>query len=474
MSNNTSLKRKITKSAEIKNSQFLIAKDYSNWKTLQPKQKLDSEQLEYFVNVIKNEFKKKSIVDNSFNRDKHELEVISFFEKKLASEINSSQLKSNQFKFYDLFCGAGGLSVGLEEAGLFPDLALDKDKSSLMTYHFNRPYLKDNQLINDDIKLVAKEFDFKKIPLVVGGPPCQGFSNANKQKKAGDDRNHLYKFYLKTVKMSCPDIFLLENVPGILDSINQIKKDFKTIKYTLYPYILNTKDFGFPQNRKRVFIVGINEKHSKIFDELILLFNKTIEKNKNAPVFTLWDAISDLPTLKAKTERNSTFLESKDWGYTFGKFTKHESKYSQIINNGRHLVSPILNHKSKFNNERDIKIYSLLQPGDKSDSDKIADINPYLSREDIFQDKFFKLFPNEPCKTITAHMYYDCHMYIHPKSSRGLTPREAARVQGFSDDYLFLGSPNEWYRQIGNAVSPLLGKILGIAINKMLYRIYEY
>lgn len=431
-------------------------------------------KVNYFIDLINNEFNKTDIVDRSIILEKHKTEVKEFFTEKLSASIINNKSELNQFKFYDLFCGAGGLSSGLEEARLIPELALDKDKASLLTYHFNRPFLKNEQIINDDIKVVSKNFDFKNVPLVVGGPPCQGFSNANKQKKVNDERNQLYKFYLQTVKFSTPDIFLLENVPGILEFIDIIRKDFKKIKYTLFPFVLNTRDFGFPQNRKRVFILGISDLHSKISPDLITIFNDTIQSNLDNKKYSLWDAISDLPNLKAKTERNSTFMESKNWGYTFGNFVNHSSEYSLLINNGRLLNSPILNHKSKFNNERDIKIYSLLKPGDKSDSEKIADINPYANRDDIFKDKFYKLVPSEPCKTITAHMYYDCHMYIHPKSSRGLTPREAARVQGFADDYLFLGSPNEWYRQIGNAVSPLIGKTLGIAVNKMLQRIYEY
>ena len=134
---------------------------------------------------------------------------------------------------------------------------------------------------------------------------------------------------------------------------------------------------------------------------------------------------------------------------------------------------PLLNHRSKYNNERDIQIYETLRPGEKSDAESIQKINPYKSRADIFRDKFDKLVADEPCKAITAHMYYDCNMYIHPTQARGLTPREAARVQGFPDDYLFLGSPNEWYRQIGNAVSPLMARVLGNGLKKVLERIEQ-
>lgn len=396
-----------------------------------------------------------------------------FFLNRQREEINKYKNHSSIYEFIDLFSGAGGLSLGLEKAGLFPKLALDKDTSSLKTYAFNRPYLNSNQILNEDIKVIAKEHDFFKIPLVVGGPPCQGFSNANKQKKENDDRNSLYKFYVQTVKKSNPDIFLLENVEGILKSVNIIEQDFLNIGYTLKPFLLNTSEFGFAQNRKRVFLVGISNKHNKIFNELYDIFSNNIELNRIGKKFTLWDVISDLPKVNAKTKSNSTLLENDSFGYTFGKFKKNNTQYSKLLNDMNLSTYPVLNHKAKYNNERDIKIYGLLEQGEGSDSKKIIDINPYANRNDIFKDKFYKLRPNEPSKTITAHMYYDCHMYIHPFEARGLSPREAARIQGFPDDYLFLGTPNEWYRQIGNAVSPLIGKIIGEGLTKMLDRIYE-
>jgi len=467
---------KLTATAQpiVEEPQISLLKDYASWKQPKITETLNIDQLDYFITQIKNEFRKTNFTDKTFDKQTHQEKVLSYFKNKIAAELQFNSEHQNAFKFIDLFCGAGGLSIGLEQAGLVSDLALDKDKSSLLTYHFNRPYLKDEQIINDDIREVTKEYEFKKTPLVVGGPPCQGFSNANKQRKENDDRNQLYKFYLHTVELSSPDVFLLENVEGILEHVGEIQKDFAKIKYTLYPYRLNTKDFGFPQNRKRVFILGISDKHEKISFELQNMFNSTIQAEKGKVNFTLWDCISDLPNLKAKTERNSTHSESKDWGFTFGDFRTNTSVYSNFINPTKNLETPLLNHKSKFNNARDIEIYGLLKQGEGSDSESIADINPYLNREDIFKDKFFKLLPNEPSKTITAHMYYDCHMYIHPFAARGLTPREAARVQGFPDDYFLLGSPNEWYRQIGNAVSPILGRILGKALNKVLNRIYEF
>ena len=168
--------------------------------------------------------------------------------------------------------------------------------------------------------------------------------------------------------------------------------------------------------------------------------------------------------------KNSTHVESKKWGYTVAGISATSTEYTQLINEGIPVQRPLLNHRSKYNNERDIQIYQLLKPGEKSDAESIQEINPYKNRADIFRDKFDKLVADEPCKAITAHMYYDCNMYIHPYQARGLTPREAARVQGFPDDYFFLGSPNEWYRQIGNAVSPLMARVLANGLKCVLKR----
>ena len=266
----------------------------------------------------------------------------------------------------------------------------------------------------------------------------------------------------------------MENVEGILRLYDEIEKDFHAIGYiTCTPLVLNAKDFGFPQSRKRAFILGINNQYGAIAGDLYRVFSQRINAHLNEFHFTLGDAILDLPAIMAKTVKNATYTESGQWGYTFGGFIDTQSQYARLVNRGLPERLPLLNHRSKFNNDRDIQIFSLLRPGEKSDAESIQEINPYKSRADIFRDKFDKLLADEPCKAITAHMYYDCNMYIHPTQARGLSPREAARVQGFPDDYLFLGSPNEWYRQIGNAVSPLMARVLADGLKQVLERINE-
>lgn len=424
--------------------------------------------LDFIEKQLEASFSKIKIVNDSIDKIRLQWELISYYRKK----HSGSEENTTQYSFIDLFCGAGGLSIGLEQEGLYPVMAIDKDESAMLTYRFNRPWLTSESIINDDIRPLVKEDIFPHVPLIVGGPPCQGFSVVNKHKKENDERNELYKFYVHAVDQSQPDIFLMENVKGILRLYGDIEKDFKKIGYlTCSPILCNTKDFGFPQNRKRVFILGINKKYRKISKELYQIFIDTIHSHLGEYAFTLGDAIQDLPALNAKTRKNATYFESANWGYTFGKFHTARTDYARLVNRGLPEKLPLLNHRSKYNNDRDIRIYELLKPGEKSDAESIQELNPYKSRADIFRDKFDKLRLDEPCKAITAHMYYDCNMYIHPTQARGLSPREAARVQGFPDDYLFLGSPNEWYRQIGNAVSPLMARVLGEGLKKVLERI---
>lgn len=425
----------------------------------------------FIADQLDSMFSKIKIIDDSVDKEGLHRQLLDYYRVK----FGDPDLADFQYEFIDLFCGAGGLSVGLEQEGFRPVAAIDKDRSAILTYRFNRPWLTGGNIIHDDIRDLVGQDLFPHVPVVVGGPPCQGFSVVNKHKKENDERNDLYKFYVHSVSQVRPDIFLMENVEGILQLYRMIQESFHKVGYiTCNPLVVNTKDFGFPQSRKRAFILGIKKDYEKISDELYHLFRAELQRHlKPAALYTLRDAISDLPQLEAKTMKNATYSEKSVWGYTFAGFQDAVSPYARLVNRGLPINVPLLNHRSKYNNDRDIQIFQLLRPGEKSDAESIQAINPYKNRADIFRDKFDKLLADEPCKAITAHMYYDCNMYIHPDQARGLTPREAARVQGFPDDYLFLGSPNEWYRQIGNAVSPLMARILARGLNLVLERIYR-
>jgi DNA (cytosine-5)-methyltransferase 1 len=371
-------------------------------------------------------------------------------------------------KMIDLFAGCGGLSLGMEQAGFTTVFANEIDENFFETYLFNRN-LDDNSYFRGDINELNQNLNIYKsnfidVDLVCGGPPCQGFSMANRQRILDDPRNNLYKAYLEFLKVVRPKFFVMENVKGMSKKIDEISKDFKEYlgeDYSFSYSLLNAKDFGLPQNRERFFIIG-----NRLNIDTVNLFLE-VKANKLKKTFVLKDAINDLPKLKPNQTKNNTQIENNEIGLFEIEYIYPESIYADFVNNNT-KVTKLYNHKNRYNNERDIKIFSLLPQGANSLHESIEDIMPYKSRNHIFKDKYYKLKEDEVCKTITSHMKYDCNMYIHPNQSRGLSPREAARVQTFPDYYIFKGSPNNWYAQIGNAVPVKLAEFIGKEIIKYL------
>ncbi len=376
--------------------------------------------------------------------------------------------KSQSFSFIDLFAGAGGLSLGLEQAGFKVVFANEINSTCAETYIYNR-HLSKEQIYIGDINTLLENIDtykeqFKDISLVCGGPPCQGFSMANRQRLINDPRNKLYKSYLEFLSFVIPKFFIMENVKGMAKKIDEILEDFSNKlenQYDIEYRILNARDFGIPQNRERLIIIGnrIGIDTKQIFED--------INKYKKNNFVTLGDAILDLPALEPNKLKNNTTFEDNKCGYFEREYCYKETPFYKFINNGR-KITKLYNHKSRYNNERDIKIFGLLPQGCNSLHESIKDIMPYSRRNDIFKDKYFKLSQNDICKTITSHMKFDCNMYIHPTQARGLSPREAARVQTFPDDYIFKGPQNSWYMQIGNAVPVKLAEVIGKCILKNL------
>ena len=391
------------------------------------------------------------------NSAKNIISILGNFHPKVSNDSSPSMA--------DLFCGAGGLSLGFEQAGFHPTVAIDNDPAACATYAINRLTSNRTDIFCGDIETYLKINNPKKVDICIGGPPCQGFSNANRHKSTEfDSRNTLFKQYLEFIEASKPNIAVIENVPGMSTYLQDISKIYKILGYACRPYEIQASEYGFPQNRRRLFIIAIKSKfHSiKFFDKISYNLGASALEPR---IFLLRDAIEGLPSLLAKRTRNDTDIESPTTGFVIGKFHNFNDEYSRLIN-GDKYAGPILNHKTKYNNDRDIEIYGSMRQGEKGDSPRISHLIPYKSRSHIFRDKFSKLQYNGICKTITAHMYYDCHMYIHPTQARGITPRESARIQGFPDSYFFTGQPNEWYRQIGNAVSPIMGRLIASTIKK--------
>jgi len=406
-------------------------------------------------------------VNNLYNTLFYNKHKISNTLLKFINKTNSNQ--QSEFQFIDTFAGCGGLSLGLTNSGFNPVMINDIEPRFLETYYYNHDIHLDSYFCGDIkclLKNRAMQEKYKDIDLIVGGPPCQGFSMANRQRIIDDPRNKLYKYFLRLLTNMQPKFFIMENVKGMVKKTEEIISDFKSAlgrEYSVEIVLLNAKDFGVPQNRERVFVIG-----SRLLPvPASLIISDVLAKKTLKQPFKLKDALYGLPNLQPKEKKNTKGIENNKIGFKFRINSSKTNIFMKNINNNM-VIKYISNHTNRYNNDRDIEIYSRLPQGANSLHSSIKDIMPYSSRNNIFKDKYFKLQEDDFCKTITSHMKMDCNMYIHPTESRGLSPREAARVQTFPDDFVFMGSNNTWYAQIGNAVPVVLSKTIGNEIVKYL------
>lgn len=453
-----------------------------------------------------------------------------------------------KYTYIDLFAGAGGLTIGFGNKGFHLELANDIAEPALNTLKKNlvktHPETNDERVILGDIKELYEHLDNgnvtydmqghmivetnkevelrKKAPSVrenyqiknmlseishvdvlVGGPPCQGFSMIGRSKKASleertkgfidDPRNQLFKYYLKFAEKLSPKIVLIENVKGLAsasgyrDLIENSLKKSGDYGYDTDSKILNAKNFGLAQNRERIFFIGIRKDLVKKYGVSAQEVFNEIMKCKKAPL-NLEDVIYDLPQIKANPKPNN-YKEASEISFSnpdcFGKnisdlpyeniLTKNgNSEYLKTINsyNGKIKTAKFLyNHKSRFHNERDLFIYENLVPGkylnDPVNEKALSKVTYGIVTDENgnkkvkgFGDKYFKLDPKNVSKTIIAHLETDGNSYVHPgKYPRSITPREAARIQSFPDWYFFTGNTRNQLKQIGNAVPPVLGSV---------------
>ena len=382
----------------------------------------------------------------------------------------------------DFFCGAGGLSLGFRQEGFQVKLANDIEDVCIRTYRYNHPELPSDRLIQGDIKQIVDhigDYIREDIDVVVGGPPCQGFSEANRQRVIDDPRNKLYKYFLQAVEKIAPRFVVMENVRGMLKVAQQVVEDYESLKirkngkeysYRVQYRLLNSQDFSVAQSRERLIYIAVRNdvmEDRKVTPRMI--FDRIEEDCKGGRTFVLQDALDDIRPLEAPRIKNQNETDSQLTGKKIegNPYEKNENAYLKLINQGRDIPYTF-NHKARYLSDVNYEIYKRLAPGDDATDGKIADIMPYAHRNHCFKDKYYKLHGDRPCRTITAHLRMDCHSHIHPSQVRALTPREAARVQSFPDDYLFLGAYLKTYMQIGNAVPPLMARGIASVIRKYL------
>lgn len=397
-------------------------------------------------------------------------------------QLQEDENKNNKPTFADFFAGAGGLSCGFSQAGFKVRFANDFEDVCVRTYRYNHPELKSNKVVKGDIRNIVdhiEDFVDDPIDVVIGGPPCQGFSSANQQRIIDDPRNELYKYYIKAVSKILPKFVIMENVKGMLKVAEQVVEDYGNIKEhrdgKVYTYVvayklLNSVDFSVAQSRERLIYIAIRNdvvKEKNITPSAI--FEEIEAANIGKQHFVLRDALEAIKPLDAPRVKNTNEVDDDKTGkkIDLNTYDGNENAYLRLINNNR--VIPLLyNHKARYVNDINYDIYRLLNQGDDASDPKISDIMPYKNRLHCFKDKYYKLVADRPSRTITAHLRMDCHSHIHPFQIRAITPREAARCQSFPDDYLFLGAYLKTYMQVGNAVPCLMAKGIASVIKKYI------
>ena len=401
---------------------------------------------------------------------------------KKRKEIQKREAATNKPKMVDFFAGAGGLSCGFSQAGYRVCFANDFEDVCVRTYRFNHPELPSASVLKEDIRKIVSNIDdyiHEDIDIMVGGPPCQSFSSANQRRIIDDPRNELYKYYIEAIKKICPKFVLMENVKGMLSVAGQVVEDYKAIRIKkngkVYTYdvsyrLLNAVNFGVAQSRERLIYLAVRNDiaYSKHVTPEVL-FHEIEKACEGNPHYNLQSALEYIQPLDAPRVKGMTEVDDEKTGMKIGlnNYDSCGNSYLTSINSGRSLAYTF-NHKARYCSDVNYEIFKRLGQGEDATNPKIADIMPYSRRNGIFKDKYFKLYADRPCRTITAHLKMDCLSHIHPYQIRSITPREAARVQSFPDDYLFLGAYLKTYMQIGNAVPVLMAKQIANIIKKYL------
>lgn len=345
----------------------------------------------------------------------------------------------SQYNAIDLFCGAGGLSYGFESAGFNILLGIDNDQKALEVFEKNHKGAKSicgdiTQIGYDQIKELIGD---QRIDIIVGGPPCQGMSLSG-PRKFDDPRNKLYLSYIRLVEEIKPRAFVIENVPGLVSLFGGQIKDsiiemFTAMGYKVKYQILCASDYGVPQSRKRVVFVGTREEVEFVYPE------------KFPEQVTCKMALSDLPPLEDELGE-----EISDYA------TLPTNPYQELM---RARSQKVHNHVAATHSEKVKKIISLVPDGCNYKS-----LPPEYRESRNFHVAWTRFASNKPAPTIdTGHRHH-----FHYQYNRVPTVRECARLQSFPDDFVFLGNKTQQFRQVGNAVPPLMALAIAKQVLAML------
>lgn len=340
----------------------------------------------------------------------------------------------------DLFAGVGGLSLGFEKKGFDVVLANEYDASIAASYIANH---KNTKMIVGDITSLDLEDTFGKlagtIDVVIGGPPCQGFSQKGQRKTIHDERNFLFKYYVSVVELVTPKYFVMENVPNLLTAEggyfrDEIEELFNKLGYSLEYGVLNASNYGVPQNRRRAIIIG------KLDGDAPKL--PVPKRNK----VTIWDAISDLAYLES-----GEGSEEQEYKYPA------DSDYEKML---RKDSSKLFNHIATKHSPLALERLALIPPN----AGREVLPEEHLTKS-IYSGTWTRMKKDEISVTITTRFDTPSSgKFTHPFLNRAITVREAARIQSFPDDFHFVGNRGSQMKQVGNAVPPLLAAAIAEVI----------
>ncbi len=377
--------------------------------------------------------------------------------------IRKKNEENHKIKFGDLFAGAGGTGLGFERAGFGLHMAIESDARACATFIHNRTNLAADRVINERIEDIDPgKFARKGIKVIVAGPPCQEFSRVRRNSHRELGRNELYKEVLRYVEVIKPVFVVIENVPGMATHLNKeyvkkVEDGLRKLDYVVHTEMINAKHYGIPQNRLRLFFIArrVNRGSWKAAEKALDRVWGQIHLKKQEREISFRQGISGLP--KLSPGEGADLLVNSDGGRL--------SDYARgMASNGK----IIFNHIARKHNPRDLEAYRIMGEGENALDlhEKKPDLMPYSTEN--FHTKFFKIRDGRPSPTIVAHLRRDANSFIHPRDDRGITPREAARLQSFPDRYRFLGTFGLQFEQIGNAVPPLLAEVIGKAIMEEL------
>ena len=400
--------------------------------------------------------------------------------------MEKTQLK--KYRVLDTFAGAGGFSLGFHLSGYYDIVgAIEMDEWAASTFKYNHPEA--NVLVKSITEVSDEELkeQFKDIDFMLGGPPCQGFSICGKNPgDPKDPRNSLFKEFIRAARVLSPKVVVMENVPNLVKArteskelvINIIKKELEDLGYKVDYTILEATNYGVPQIRKRLVIIGSKKELKEYFpapthtanpEGTGSLFGGTLKK---CP--TLWEAISDLPAIEACEG-------SEEMNYSNEPQTELQLEL-------RGESTTLFNHTAMRHSTRMVQRFAAMKWGE-STSDVPDEFKPLKRNgngeksEKVYDQNNRRMFPDRPCHTIAASFYAN---FVHPYINRNFTPREGARIQTFPDWYKFLGKPTTpsksllkkegrtedihlcQYNQIGNAVPPFLSKAIATNLYNQL------